>query len=736
MSLRPSSSMDLLRQGSRTDDRFREAGGMVSMTKVVRRAQALVVAYSLLVVLPRGAPGGMGWLEMHGEATLCRSRETKEALCARGPLEISLLVCARASAYLMLVSIAAVFVTKARLFWGRYNKTILSMVVPAYDLHDLHVRAGWELVTSGAAHAAAHAARHLLRHEGARHLRGTRVAVSGWVALASLLPVALLQTERCRALARFEVRKPAHVVGALAFAAACVVHGPLALPIVTCVVYALYVLDATYATFWQTWRVEHSEFVRLGRGVELTFKVPEKLWPDSEGYVNVLVPWISRWEFHPFSAYSSVERPGYASIFALDAGDWTAALHASIARDTKRPVWIQGPFPSPFGERAAEFDYMVLVATGIGITPALSCIRKFASTGRTIVLIWCCRDPSIIAFYRHRLALPYLTLIYYTGKEIIKVDGLPSHVRVLDTRPDLQAVVPDVIRCVEHHVALPDHIYRRAADFLIDMNDAYLGLSELSAGAARLRFDAFVAAILRRGRSPAELVDHFLEYVQSNELTEHPSWSSRSQGPGIDLAMLWPVGVNRLTPRRRKHDVFLEMASPPDAKLKVGDGDDDDDEPDLLDNKVITAAVFARAFAALATDVLTLSEDDVYDILQSISPTGDTAISPNDLLHALELKLNHLDYSRTKLPKPRQEMRSKRANSAPPRHSHFSINAQPSARDEEDPADDVVLEADTLAFSDGRWGILYCGGVPQVQRTLQSISTELGIPLAIDKFNW
>ena len=33
----------------------------------------------------------------------------------------------------------------------------------------------------------------------------------------------------------------------------------------------------------------------------------------------------------------------------MDVGDWTNALHDELERgDTLRPVWIQGPFSSPY----------------------------------------------------------------------------------------------------------------------------------------------------------------------------------------------------------------------------------------------------------------------------------------------------------------------------------------------------------------------------------------------------
>ena len=56
--------------------------------------------------------------------------------------------------------------------------------------------------------------------------------------------------------------------------------------------------------------------------------------------------------------------------------------------------WIKGPFPSPYSH-ASMYDNQILVASGIGITPALAAINAFKSS-RRINLIWAVRDPEMI----------------------------------------------------------------------------------------------------------------------------------------------------------------------------------------------------------------------------------------------------------------------------------------------------------------------------------------------------
>ena len=94
----------------------------------------------------------------------------------------------------------------------------------------------------------------------------------------------------------------------------------------------------------------------------------------------------------------------------------------SIKRDSSRPVWIQGPFASPYAQ-APSYDHLILVATGIGITPAVACLQHkeerqcnliwtcqwfFSITAFTITPNPCCHpypasDAALVRFYVHNI---------------------------------------------------------------------------------------------------------------------------------------------------------------------------------------------------------------------------------------------------------------------------------------------------------------------------------------------
>ena len=98
-------------------------------------------------------------------------------------------------------------------------------------------------------------------------------------------------------------------------------------------------------------------------------------------------------------------------------GGWTRTLHEQVRKPTSRPAWICGPFASPYSV-ATNYDNLILVASGIGITPAMSIVTSLKETRRTHVL-WACREPSLLEFYLENCIFDddAWTLIYYTGTQ-------------------------------------------------------------------------------------------------------------------------------------------------------------------------------------------------------------------------------------------------------------------------------------------------------------------------------
>lgn len=114
-----------------------------------------------------------------------------------------------------------------------------------------------------------------------------------------------------------------------------------------------------------TEKIETTRFRVLPSGVRMTMEVSERFQKVGAkgGICYVCLPWISKEEWHPFSIFEDPNNPAARQIFIQKSGDWTQALHKHTQRETVRPAWVQGPFPSPYSN-AASYDNQILVASG------------------------------------------------------------------------------------------------------------------------------------------------------------------------------------------------------------------------------------------------------------------------------------------------------------------------------------------------------------------------------------
>lgn len=109
-------------------------------------------------------------------------------------------------------------------------------------------------------------------------------------------------------------------------------------------------------------------------------------------------------------------------------------------------------------------DNQILVAGGIGITPAISVMRKHAESRRSN-LIWAVRDPHMLEFFvKHgSFSTRGWNLIFYTGKqplyvgnsnEILTSSGALVH--VIRSRPNIANLIPNIIYSIESGKFVPE----------------------------------------------------------------------------------------------------------------------------------------------------------------------------------------------------------------------------------------------------------------------------------------
>jgi len=163
-----------------------------------------------------------------------------------------------------------------------------------------------------------------------------------------------------------------------------------------------WLLPAMLLLGWDRWQMHNSthavQAATLGwldrTTVCLTLRWPQSGQVRAGDYVQIKVPAVSRWEWHPFSI--AVSQDDRLMLKINVSGDWTTRLtrYADVC-----PLYVQvrGPYPSP-ATLAVHSGRRVLVAGGIGITPYWQWLE--AGLCERTTLIWVISHPERLAWLR------------------------------------------------------------------------------------------------------------------------------------------------------------------------------------------------------------------------------------------------------------------------------------------------------------------------------------------------
>lgn len=111
-------------------------------------------------------------------------------------------------------------------------------------------------------------------------------------------------------------------------------------------------------------------------------------------------------------------------VFIMPAGDWTKGLAEQVAgRPHMRSCWVRGPYTSPYFV-AKDFSHCVLMASGIGITPAMGILGQFPGASKTKVVVWSVRSKNMLKFFAPLMKDAHLAAVYYTGKDKLSTKEL------------------------------------------------------------------------------------------------------------------------------------------------------------------------------------------------------------------------------------------------------------------------------------------------------------------------
>jgi len=409
---------------------------------VITALRALTILFGLIVTL---------FPNLH---PLLKAREPRITTEANTGFEIICVCVARASAYDMYIPTIVVFISKCKALMNWVRHSFLRLWLSQVDDHSLHASMGKTILVDSMIHTACHTLR-WLSQENKKLLVVHRTGITGVIGIGILFFVLVIPMTSLRAALMYEIRKRLHFFFYL-FGIVLCFHVPAGvgfLSWVLCFSIIIYFLDFLWVWFHMTELIESTSFKVLKCGVQLTMPVSQMVVQrlKTGGYVYICIPWVSKVEWHPFSIYDDPCDDQRVNIFIYKTGDWSTAVHRSLTRDTTRPVFLQGPFVSPFSS-ALEFDKQVLVATGIGITPALCTVRALRET-KVVNLVWMTHDADLVEFYlsRHDFNEDSCNLIFYTGQIDIdpSIIRRAANVRVISGFAQLDRLIPQIIMDVE-----------------------------------------------------------------------------------------------------------------------------------------------------------------------------------------------------------------------------------------------------------------------------------------------
>lgn len=673
--------------------------------KAVKLAQLLSGAYILIVTFTQlgllGSFGGArdpisGFVidllsEDNTKAGVVMWNGDLRAIAASTTPQMLLLGCSRFSGFFMYPALILVFLTKLRATCAFLSSTMLNMYL-YQDLHRLHVYCGWVILLDSCLHITCHLTRWLL--QGNLSLLWTHT--SGFTGLIVILSTALICCPMIflKDRIKYEMRKLAHYLF-LAFGVAMCFHAPKsAVPnggfcgYIFPTLLIWYALDYGYCCFFRTELIETTSYQTLPSGVQMTMAVSTRFQNcgGNGGYAYVCFPWVDRNQWHAFSLFEKPGSPQMRQIFMQKTGDWTTKVHDLLQRDSVRPVWIQGPFPSPY-KNAMNYDNQILVAAGIGITPALSVIRAHQDY-RRINLIWAVRDPAMLEFFLSHAYLDHRgwNLIFYTGKvELPKclMDSIEdTNVVILNCRPDIRSLIPNIIYGIESGVDESETYFTESAK-----NDE---MTKMLSRGPSMDLDMDLES---GGFHGAPIVSMEKDIRMAFDSARRPSSTAMKQE---QFQEEFPVGPDNRKPQSRATTTTHDNS---------GSFQDDDASSEML----LQRARVIRRKSSIATQGTSDS------IISGDSP-------PEEIRKVLLLGATYKPFMKKRDCNVLMQAKDASQCSFQPWETHPT-------------AEQYVKNLDNFKVKK-TWGVLYCGGKNKLLEGLKAVTTDIGVKLHEESFNW
>ena len=138
--------------------------------------------------------------------------------------------------------------------------------------------------------------------------------------------------------------------------------------------------------------------------VEISFLKPVGFTYSPGQFVQIAIPSISIFEFHPVSI-SSAPHEEYVTMHFRDRGDWTHKLVELANTKTSTAIWMEGPYGSLSVDihDSHRYQIVLLLCAGIGVTPiqsiGKSILHEHQHQNRPLKymnMVWVVRDMNIV----------------------------------------------------------------------------------------------------------------------------------------------------------------------------------------------------------------------------------------------------------------------------------------------------------------------------------------------------
>lgn len=299
-------------------------------------------------------------------------------------------VIARGFGFALNLDIGIIFLFASRKFMTILRRTPLNLVFPFDEaMPKYHGFVGYICCAFGFLHGLFHVIPGVITAQGLTPLwsRGfggwTFGVVTGYVLLIvfSIMIIALKAREK-----KFELFYWIHMGGAATFVVLVLLHGKLNGLLYTwrwfTAFLAVYLLDRCYRNWheYATYAVVPGPSATGFGGDVLKLAVPKCFEYRAGQYADVMIPSISKTQWHPFTIASAPHEEDL-TFFIKSTGGWTSQLHAQLSAMIEKgtrdriSVHVRGPYGAP-AQHVGQFESVVLISGGVGSTPFCSIVKN------------------------------------------------------------------------------------------------------------------------------------------------------------------------------------------------------------------------------------------------------------------------------------------------------------------------------------------------------------------------